>query len=114
MRKPLSRICVVCCLIVLTASPLFASFRISSSQAWDDAQNSSWLRLDWGRIKLIDLPIPLPAPIVDIFNDGPDPVESSEKETEDVSEDQDEEETSGGGTSPFDHSGPGTTSGQRE
>lgn len=114
MRKPLSRICVVCCLIVLTASPLFASVRSISPQAWEDTQNSSWLRLDWGVFKLFDLPIPLPGPVVNIFNDGPDPVESSEKETEEVSEDDSEEESSGGGTSPFDSSGPSTTSGQRE
>jgi hypothetical protein len=111
MRKPLSRICVVCCLIVLTASPLFASLRSGSPQAWDDAWSSSWLRLDWGVIKLVNLAIPLPVPTVDIFIDGPDPVESSEKETEDVTEDENDEENSGSASSPFDSSGTAATSG---
>ncbi len=114
MRKPLSRICAVCCLIVLAASPLFASLRISSARAWDDPQNSSWLRLDWSTVKFVSAPIPLPAPVVRIFNDGPDPVESSEKETEEVNEDENDDKSSASRTSPFDLGGTGTTSRPRE
>ena len=98
MRKPLLLICVVCCLLFSAATPLaFAEDRSQDSPAvWD---LGSWLSLaQLFHLPLLDLPYG-----TNIFNDGPEPVGSSEEEEESSEDEPEPEDVPDGGPAPLEN-----------
>jgi hypothetical protein len=110
MRKPLLLICVICCLLLSGATPLISAVDRQSS----DDTSVAWSLGSWFAAELPGLRL-LPAPIyTNIFNDGPDPVESSEPKEDQTTDEDSEDDESTGGPTPFDSGGSGNVSGSRE
>jgi hypothetical protein len=110
MRKPLLLICVICCLLLSGATPLLSAVDRQGS----DETAVAWSLGSWFAAELPGLRL-LPTPIyTNIFNDGPDPVESSEQKEDDTSEEEAEDDESSGGPTPFDSGTSGNISGSRE
>ena len=112
MRKPLLLISVVCCLLLSATTPL------TLAMDWEDPENDSIAVLSlgpwFGARLFFELPL-LPAPIrTNIFNDGPDPVGSSEGDDGDDSDDDPEQDGAEGGPIPLDSVGNGNLTGARE
>jgi hypothetical protein len=72
------------------------------------------LGLAWSYLELLNLPLPLPGAVVDIFNDGPDPVESSEEQPKESSQEDSDDDSSNSMVQPFDSGGCGVVSGPQE
>ena len=110
MRKPLLLICVICCLLFSGATPLMSAADRRGSNDSSDA----WSLGSWIAANIPGLPL-LPTPIyTNIFNDGPDPVESSEAKEEEANEEDPEPDDSIGGPTPFDSGGTGNVTGSHE
>jgi hypothetical protein len=101
MRKPLLLICAVCCLL-FSATSLLASAE-SPDELWNQDSPAIWDVGSWlYPAQLFHLPF-LNSPITSlIFNDGPDPVGTSEKEEGGNPENESESgEASDGGPTPM-------------
>jgi len=110
MRKPLLLICVICCLLLSGATPLISAVdRQSSSDAPADWSLGSWFAANLPGLGLLPTPI-----YTNIFNDGPDPVESSDPKEDEATDEDPEDDESTGGPTPFDSGGSGDISGSRE
>jgi hypothetical protein len=111
MRKPLLLTCLIFCLLLSGATPIMSADNLRDTS---DGSAGEWSIGSWFAVRLPGL-IALPAPIyTNIFNDGPDPVESSDQKEEESSEENPEEEDNTGEPTPFDSGGSGTVSGSRE
>jgi hypothetical protein len=108
MRKPLVLLSVVICLLFSGATPLLHAASDRQDISYD--QPARW-RLGALIVAKIYVPI-LPAPIyTNIFNDGPDPVESSEPKEGDGGEEASDNDDQDDQASPFDSGTNGTLSG---
>ena len=100
MRKPLLLSCVVCCLLFSAATPLaFAEDRNENRNQDSPAVwgLGSWLSLaQLFHLPLLDLPYG-----TNIFNDGPEPVGSSEEEEESSEGESAPEDVPEGGPTPL-------------
>jgi hypothetical protein len=83
MRKPLLLMSMVCCLLLSATTPLL------SAVEWQDSVTDSaagWSLGSWFAARIPGLPLLANPMFVNIFNDGPDPVESGEPEEDESAE----------------------------
>jgi hypothetical protein len=113
MRRPLLLICVVCCLLLSAITPL--AFAEDRDVRWN--QDSPAVRnlgplltiAQFIRLPLLDMPRR-----IYIFNDGPEPVGSSEEEEGNTEDESESGEAPEGGPTPMERAASSNLPGPRE